>query len=68
MRFHDAQELSIPSHVILDHCFQGTAPGRPASTGREDRPVKVIAVTTRYEAHQQPKFVTNMFYTAGDGT
>ena len=30
--------------------------------------MQVIAVTTRYEAHQQPKFVTNIFYTAGDKT
>ena len=26
--------------------------------------MEVIAVTTRYEENQEPKFVTNVFYTA----
>lgn len=68
MRARDVQELPIPAHVILNHCFQGTAPRRPAAAGHEDRPVQVIAVSTRYEAHQQPKFVTNLFYSACDDT
>lgn len=68
----------MPCHVTLDHCFFGTAPRRPAwrdqagggggadgaAGGVGDPALEVLAVTTRFEEGQEPKFVTNVFYAA----